>query len=121
MSSTHHIETVINGHHVNKNHYFSLKSYQWRVRHHKTMGKKNLAIGQLAWVEVTGQVKPVLVIITGIHTLREAADRQVARQLKTVKTITTNSVKDLDARTRDNFDQYLAAHPQGDAFYRPQK
>ncbi|MCT3400797.1 hypothetical protein EFP95_16005, partial [Lentilactobacillus hilgardii] len=69
------------------------------------MGKKNLAIGQLAWVEVTGQVKPVLVIITGIHTLSEAADRQVARQLKTVKTITTNSVKDLDSRTRDNFDQ----------------
>ncbi|MCP9334276.1 hypothetical protein KBX59_13250 [Lentilactobacillus hilgardii] len=85
------------------------------------MGKKNLAIGQLAWVEVTGRVKPVLVIITGIHKLTEAADRQVARQLKTVKTITTNSVKDLDARTRDNFDQYLAAHPQGDAFYRPKK
>ncbi|MQM78945.1 hypothetical protein FIU78_12480 [Lactobacillus buchneri] len=85
------------------------------------MGKKNLAIGQLAWVEVTGQPKPVLVIITGIHTLTEPADRQVARQLKTVKTITTNSVKDLDARTRDNFDHYLAAHPQGDAFYRPKK
>ena len=121
MNQGHRIETVINGHHVNKNHYFSLKSYQWRVRHHKTVGKKNLAIGQLAWVEVTGQPKPVLVIITGIHTLTEPADRQVARQLNTVKTITTNSVKDLDARTRDNFDHYLAAHPQGDAFYRPKK
>ncbi|GEL16135.1 DUF5839 family protein [Pediococcus cellicola] len=120
MASTHHIETVINGHHVNKNHYFSLKSYQWRVRHHKTMGK-NLAIGQLAWVEVTGQVKPVLVIITGIHKLTEAADRQVARQLKTVKTITTNSVKDLDAITQNNFEQYLATHPQGDPFYQPQQ
>lgn len=34
MNQGHRIETVINGHYVNKNHYFSLKSYQWRVRHH---------------------------------------------------------------------------------------
>ena len=112
MNQGHRIETVINGHYVNKNHYFSLKSYQWRVRHHKIVGKKNLAIGQ---------PKPVLVIITGIHTLTEPADRQAARQLKTVKTITTNSVKDLDAITQNNFEQYLATHSQGDPFYQPQQ
>lgn len=54
MASTHHIETVINGHHVNKNHYFSLKSYQWRVRHHKTMGEKescdwSISLGRSDW------------------------------------------------------------------------
>lgn len=47
--------------------------------------------------------------------------RNQATELKTVKTITTNSVKDLDAITQNNFEQYLATHPQGDPFYQPQQ
>lgn len=121
MFQTHRIETVINGHHLNKNGYFSSKNYQWRVRHHKTRGAKNLAIGQLAWVEVTDQLKPALVIITGIHTLTDTTDRQLARQLKTVKTISVYSVKSLNEIVGTKFNQYMAVHPQGDVFYQPQK
>ncbi|MCP9334130.1 DUF5839 family protein [Lentilactobacillus hilgardii] len=121
MVQTHRIETVINGHHLNRNGYFSPKNYQWRVRHHQTRGVKNLALGQLAWVEVTGQPKPVLVIITGIHTLTDTADRQAARQLKTVKSVSVDSVKHLNETIQAKFDQYMAVHPQGDGFDQPQK
>lgn len=106
-------ETVIIGHHFGQHKYFGQKGYTWRIRHHKTRGQLYLKVGQLAWVNVTGQKNQALVIITDIKTVTELADRRQARRYKTVKKISSHSVWDLNPEKVAKYEQFMANQTSG--------
>lgn len=106
-------ETLIIGHHLKGHHFFGKKDYVWRIRHHKTAGKKFLKIGQLAWVNITDQKRPAPVIITNIKTLTGPTDCQQARWHQTVKKISLHSVEDLSSGIVAKYKQFMANQTVG--------